>query len=259
MSDNKEERPVIEVTEESWEEDTGEVDVSELEEAKAAPVEVREEIPIDEELSASLHPVPLPVQSARPTEPGPGAVVSVVSDSEPPPSAVAEFVRFGAAEPPLSLGEHLSRARRIGTGIWYAGVFLWVYLIVGELVVGVGLSEVLGWSAFAGVVVGAFLHGANRIGTLAMRNVAVISIGSVISFVFLFAMLAGSSARSDYQALSFVLLVVALVLIFFGLRYSRGGLPQLPGPRGIRWHRLALWVVFLAHTALVTALFLDAG
>lgn len=222
MSKKEEERPVIYVTEDSWEEDTGEVDVLELEEGLSC-------------LDSSPESPP------------------VFADSEPPSRGFTQSLKRGSTQPSLSVGEHLARARRIGTGIWYSGVFLWAYLIVGELVVGAGLPEFLGWSAFVGIVVGGFLHGANRIGIPAMRKAASISIGSVGVGVVLITALAGSSVRSEYQALSLVLLIAAVSLIFLGLRYTRGGLPKLPGPTAIRWPRLALWVLFLGQTALVAA------
>jgi hypothetical protein len=214
-----------------------------------------EDLPLDEALSDSMRPILPPAPSLPPPHSMKTAYDTVITDSEPPPSLRAHDST--GTQSFSSVGEHLARARRIGTRIWYAGVFLWTYLVVGELVVGVGLPEAFGWSAFAGVVVGTFLHGANRIGTGEMGKSAAISVGSVIACVFVFATLVGSSRRTEYQVLSLVLLLASIGLIFWGRHYSRGGLPQTlrkPTKNGLR---ILLWVLFLGHTALVGAIFLN--
>src|SRR5690606_26178025 len=124
-----------------------------------------------------------------------------------------------------------------GTGVWYGGVFLWAYLVVGEYVVGPGLPEALGWSAFVGIVVGAFLQGANRIGMESMRKAAAISAISVIGAVFFLSTIVGSSSPSTYQGVSLFLLVASVVLIFYGIHLARGGLPRAASPSTTNWRR----------------------
>lgn len=284
MSKEEENRPVIEVTEESWEEDTSDVDVFELEDTlsppdsevdsvpsgtadtrrstqleketqfESAPVDagsgMSEPIPQDGSLPESLAPV-APLASAVPPYQRATPFSAIPTDSEPPPSRASGFPP--TSEPPRSLGEQFARARRIGTGIWYAGVFLWTYLVVGELVVSLELPEFFGWSAFAGVVVGAFLHGANRIGTLAMRTVAAISVGSVIAGIFFLVTVVGSSHKVEYQTVSLLLLIASVGLILWGIRFSHGGLPRPLGPSGIKWPRLLLWLFFVGQTAFTVA------
>lgn len=321
MSEEDDKKPVIEVTEESWEEDTGEVDVSELEEALnrlemapdslpsggadtqrsgelkreplsdhvpqtlgtdpsseaakgeespahdaamndevATPLDLEPrapgDVPLDEELSESLRPILPPSPLIHPVG---HTVVStpVITDSEPPPSISSVFQDLSGTPPSLSVGQHFARARRIGTGIWFAGVFLWAYLVVGELVVGAGLPEAFGWSAFVGVVVGAFLHGANRIGTRDMRKMAALSAGADIVGVLLLSSLIGSTRRSEYQALSFGFLLIAVGLVFWGLRFARGGLPRIQRSPGINWPRLVVWVLFVGPTLLIGAVLLS--
>lgn len=240
MSAEDEEKPVIEVGEEAWEEEGGAL--------APTPVEASvEEAPIDEELSESLRPVP-------PGDEDLGAAPRVPS-ALPPLVRDPEFSHPAVTEPLLSVGQHLQRARRLGTGIWYAGVFLWAYLVVGEYVVGPGLPEALGWSAFAGIVVGAFLQGANRIGTELMRKAAAISAISVIGVVVFLSTIVGSSSRSVYQGMSLFLLAVSVALVFYGIHLARGGLPKAVSAPGTKWRRIVTWVLFLGNTGLIALAF----
>lgn len=247
MSEEDKTKPVIEVTEEYWEEDTAKADIFELDmPSDPTPVEVdsteRKVAPPQEEHSESHLPQPAAFARVRP--------------SVRPISGRRSVKSRDKMSPSLGVGEQLLRASRIGTGIWYAGVVLWSYLIVGEYVARAGLPEFLGWSLFAGVVVGAFLHGANRIGTQVMGRVSASSAGLVIAGAFLLSTAVGASQPSEYQSISLVLLLTAVALILWGIRFSRGGLPRSHGPPGINWPRLLLWGVFFGNTALALVSFL---
>ncbi len=220
MSSEDDDKAVIEIGEEAWEEDKVDPDTSSVEH--------------------SLRPLPPPVPSVRPSQ---------------RPEQPTGFSSPAVTEPSLS-GEHLVRARRVGTGIWYAGVLLWAYLIVGEYVVGPGLPEVVGWSTFVGIIVGAFLHGSNRIGTEVMRKVAAISVVAVILTVLFLSSIVGSSQRSEYQGMSLFLLAVSVGLILYGIRFARGGLPRSIGPKETKWGRVLTWVLFVSNTGLIAIAFL---
>lgn len=289
MSEEDEKKPVFEVTEEAWEEDTEAVDILEQgpiasgsDAPPSAPADTQrsgdsegkppvqldlerpalldlkaptsEEMTSVEELPESESPI-WPPSLDVPTSDQPMASVPLIIESNPPPSIPSVFPESHGAS--LSVGQHFARARRVGTGIWYAGVFLWSYLIVGEFVVGAGVPEVYGWSAFVGLVVGTFLHGANRVGVPTMWRLATIAVGTDIVGVLLLSSLVGSSRRSTYQALSLGLLFVAVGLIFWGIRFSRGGLPRPRGAPGINWPRLVLWALFAGPTLLIGAAFLS--
>src|SRR5690606_3775694 len=118
----------------------------------------------------------------------------------PPEAAPPEAAQPEAAALPSP--RTTAKAERWAYGSSYAGVILWSYVVVGEYVVGARLPEVLGWSVFLGLLVGAFLHGANRVGLPAMRRMAAWCLGGVVSFVAFVSSLAGTSSRSEYQAIS---------------------------------------------------------
>lgn len=293
MSEQDDKKPIIEVTEESWEEDTDDVDVLQLEQSRlqaepdappSAPVLTQrsgdseskvptplvdldapasDEAPPSEELTEAI--VPEVAQEECMLPPSPSARTSVhpvvseplIIESNPPPSIPSVFPESHGALSSLSVGQHFARARRIGTGIWYAGVVLWSYLIVGELVVSAGLPEVVGYMAFVGIVVGAFLQGANRVGIVAMRKLAALSVGADVFGVLLLSSIIGSSRRSEYQALSFGLLLISVGLVLWGIRFSRGGLPKPLGAPGINWPRLVVWALFFGPTLLIGAALLS--
>ncbi len=216
-----------------------------------------DEPPIDEQLSESLPPLASTVPTLRPAE-GPIVEAPPVPVSEPPPPSDATgFSHPAVTQPSLSIGEQLLVARRRGTAIWYAGVVLWAYTIVGEWVVGAELPEFFGWSAFVGIAVGAYLHGANRVGTNWMVKIGAASVASLIVFVVLLSSVVGSSQRSEYQAISLLLLGMSIALIFGGMRFARGGFPKPVRPPGIHWPRAIMWLLFVVNTGLIGAVFLS--
>jgi hypothetical protein len=105
--------------------------------------------------------------------------------------------------------------------IWYAGLVLWTYLVMGEYVVGAELPEFVAWSGFVGILVGGYLHGANRVSPPRMGRIAAGSLVGALGFVALVSTVAGSSRRSEYQSVSTVLLLLGLGALLGGARWAR--------------------------------------
>lgn len=152
----------------------------------------------------------------------------------------------------------IGKAELWAHGVWYAGVILWSYVVVGEYVLGAGLPEVLGWSCFVGVLVGTFLQAANRIGVSLMGRTAGLGFVAVVGLVLFVSSLVGTSSRSEYQGISALFLLVAIGAIFFGvLRANRLRLLAGAPKKKLSWPKVATWLIFGGNSLLIMAAFLS--
>jgi hypothetical protein len=194
------------------------------------------------------------------------ATPSAMMGLPPPPDEPSEALPTDSLAPSKMPEKHslepgprpIGKAELWASGVWYAGVILWSYVVVGEYVVGAELPEVLGWSCFVGLLVGTFLQGANRIGVPLMRRTAALGFGGVVVLVLFISSIFGTSRRSDYQGTSAFLLLVAVLAVIFGvlrankLRVQAGASKKKP-----TFAKVATWVIFAGNSLLILTAFLS--
>lgn len=185
--------------------------------------------------------------------------MSDVVEAQAVPVIAAPAVEAPVLAPPMPIPNFKPRPSRplLGGALWIFGALFWAYLVMGELVVTLELSEVIGFVAVL-VAVGLAWQGAVEgapAGKLAPKIVP--GVAGVLLFLFtlfFFTALFGSGSRSAIAGLTVAFFFPAVGGYIIGRRLTGPKGPPLTGKRRVA--RIALWVVSLVATAITV---LSAG
>jgi hypothetical protein len=170
----------------------------------------------------------------------------------PPPIPIEDPVGF----PPAF--RHGSRHALLGPAFWVFGTLSWAYVVVGELVIGLGLPELLGalivlaTAGYAWVMASGLGDGE----PFELKRLVPLILGLLL-FVLLIAFtvsLLGSHDRSQISAVTILLWFASVFAMLLGRRWT----PRESRPRstGDRVRTAALWTLAVVGTliAMVSAM-----
>lgn len=170
----------------------------------------------------------------------------------PPPIPIEDPVGF----PPAF--RHRSRHALLGPAFWVFGTLSWAYVVVGELVIGLGLPELLGalivlaTAGYAWVMASGLGDGE----PFTLKRLVPLILGLLL-FVLLIAFtvsLLGSHNRSQISAVTILLWFASVFAVLLGRRWT----PRESRPRstGDRVRTAALWTLAVVGTliAMVSAM-----
>lgn len=189
------------------------------------------------------------VEPVRPEAPPPEASPPEAPHYPPPPPIPADW------SPPAAAS---FRARpvhpMVGASLWVLGALTWVYVVIGELVVNLGLPEPLGWLIVLATTGYTWVVASGLGDGRAFRPRQLLSLllaFGLFFFLLVFtASLLGSHDRSQISAVTILLWFVGGFALLLGRRWTPRG--ESPRSTGDRVRNAAIWTLSVLGTLVAT-------